>query len=294
MSRILLTGIATLDIINSVDHYPAEDEEMRAVAQRVVRGGNAANSACVLSQLGHEVELLATVAEDPAARLILDDLHRHQVGTRHMAHIPNAATPTSYITLNQSNGSRTIVHYRDLPEVTAQDFSTVPLERFDWFHFEGRNVEQTQKMLKHCRKHRVDQPISIEIEKPREDIAKLFADAEVLLFSRAYVQSQGYAQAKRFLEVAGPQYAQQILVCSWGEQGAWARDRHGRYYHAPACPPARIVDTVGAGDTFNAGIISALLDGKLLPDALEFACQLAGKKIGQTGFSNLIQPQGVL
>ncbi|MGD8712214.1 MAG: carbohydrate kinase, partial [Thiohalophilus sp.] len=40
MSRILTTGIATLDIINQVDHYPAEDEELRAELQSIRCGGN--------------------------------------------------------------------------------------------------------------------------------------------------------------------------------------------------------------------------------------------------------------
>ena len=30
MARVLGIGIATLDIVNLVDHYPVEDEEMRA------------------------------------------------------------------------------------------------------------------------------------------------------------------------------------------------------------------------------------------------------------------------
>ena len=47
MSRILVVGNATLDIIHSVDHYPAEDEELRASTQRRVRGGNAATTAYV-------------------------------------------------------------------------------------------------------------------------------------------------------------------------------------------------------------------------------------------------------
>ena len=49
MSHILTVGIATLDIINLVDHYPAEDEEMRALAQHIECGGNAANTASVLA-----------------------------------------------------------------------------------------------------------------------------------------------------------------------------------------------------------------------------------------------------
>jgi ketohexokinase len=49
-------GIATLDIINVVDTYPAENSEVRALSQQKVRGGNATNSLVVLSQLGYQCQ----------------------------------------------------------------------------------------------------------------------------------------------------------------------------------------------------------------------------------------------
>jgi hypothetical protein len=51
MAKILGIGIAALDIINTVDGYPNEDAEVRAINQRVCRGGNATNTLVVLSQL---------------------------------------------------------------------------------------------------------------------------------------------------------------------------------------------------------------------------------------------------
>jgi ketohexokinase len=47
---------------------------------------------------------------------------------------------------------------------------------------------------------------------------------------------------------------------------------------------------VGAGDTFNAGIILylSLYPNANLQQALQFACQLATKKVAQQGFDNLI------
>jgi ketohexokinase len=44
------------------------------------------------------------------------------------------------------------------------------------------------------------------------------------------------------------------------------------------------VDTLGAGDTFNAGIIDSLCRQPDLTIALNHACQLAGKKCGPVGF----------
>src|SRR3569623_1531043 len=132
MARILGIGTATLDIINRVDGYPAEDSEVRALARRISRGGNCPNTLVVLSQLGLRCDWGGVLAEEPDAARI---------------------TP----------------------------------------------------------------------------------------------------------------------------------DRDGELYHSPAFPPPRVVDTLGAGDTFNAGLIDARVRGLAVREALEQACRLAGRKCGQEG-----------
>ena len=61
--RVLCVGLVCLDIINHCDHYPAEDEELRARHQEWRSGGNAANSVTVLSLLGWQCEYLGTLGK---------------------------------------------------------------------------------------------------------------------------------------------------------------------------------------------------------------------------------------
>lgn len=51
------------------------------------------------------------------------------------------------------------------------------------------------------------------------------------------------------------------LICAWAEEGADAMGPGGELLHADACPPETLVDTLGAGDTFNAAVIFALSGG---------------------------------
>ncbi|MDZ7804730.1 PfkB family carbohydrate kinase [Thiohalophilus sp.] len=292
MSRILCTGIATLDIINQVDHYPAEDEELRATAQFVRHGGNAANSACVMSQFNHQVELLTTLGEDAAGQRICRDLQHYGVNTRRIVTLAQGRTPTSYITLNQGTGSRTIVHYRDLPELRPGDFPLREVERYDWFHFEGRNIESLKTILAQLAAQRIDQPVSIEIEKPRPGIEQLYPYADILLFSRAFARAHDYTCADALFDDLRRHDISAILICAWGDEGAFACDAQGNRYHAPASVPIRVIDTLGAGDTFNAGMILALLEGRPLDSALSTACELAGRKVGQNGLADLNSSEG--
>lgn len=47
------------------------------------------------------------------------------------------------------------------------------------------------------------------------------------------------------------------------------------------------VDSLGAGDTFNAASLAALALGASVPQMLRCACAVAGRKVAQEGLENL-------
>jgi len=284
MAKFLGIGIATLDIINTVDGYPNEDAEVRAINQRVCRGGNATNTLVVLSQLGHRCAWGGVWVDEPDGRRILEDLKCYEIDISPCRIEFQGKVPTSYVMLNQRNGSRTIIHYRNLPEFCFSDFEQIDLSHFDWLHLEGRNVLETARMLARVRQVCPTLPISLEVEKPRLHIEQLFHQVNVLLFSKAFAQGHTKTDnATLFLQKAQELAPHARLVCAWGAKGGYALETDGSLLYSPAHPPPKIVDTLGAGDTFNAGIIDSLCRGQSLATALNHACQLAGKKCGQVG-----------
>lgn len=283
MACVLGVGIATLDIIHRVAEYPAEDSDVRALSQHRCRGGNATNTLVVLSQLGHRCRWAGTLAEEPDAKPILADLQHYQIDTSAAVTLPRGKVPTSYITVSERTASRSIVHYRDLAEYAAADFRRVDLSAVDWLHLEARNVNETVQMLSWAREQRPQLPISVEVEKPRPDVERLFGYATVLLFARAFAATRGFQHAEGFLRAMRPLAPQAVLAAAWGSEGAFGLEPGGDVHHCPAFPPPRVVDTLGAGDTFNAGFIDARLRGETLISSLENANRLAGKKCGLIG-----------
>jgi ketohexokinase len=280
---VLGVGVAVLDLINEVEVYPAEDDEVRALAMRRVRGGNVANSLVVLSQLGHPCRWAGTLGDDPAADLILADLAARHVETHDAVRLAGGATPTSSILLARSSGSRTIVHFRDLRELDAEDFSRVSLDRVAWAHFEGRNPQETACMIRRLREEAPQVPVSVELEKPRPGIEMLLTGPRVLLASRAFARARGFEDAAAFLQDLSERSDAALCVVAWGAQGAAFLARGGHVQRVPAYAPARVVDTLGAGDVFNAGVIHGLLQRLPAAEAVVQAVKLAGLKCGHPG-----------
>lgn len=275
----MCVGVATLDIVNHVERYPEEDSEVRALAQSQRMGGNAANSAVVLAQLGVQAYWVGNLSE--STPIVDQSFARHGVDASLAVRIRGGVMPTSYILLSEANGSRSIVHFRDLPEYSAERFLELDLRSFDWVHFEGRAIDQLVPMLRRAR-GMCGLPVSLEVEKPRDGIEGLFEQADLLLFSRAYAQAQGFADAPALLRSL-PQGL--LATCTWGEQGAWAVDHDGRILHAAATPLDSVVDTLGAGDVFNAAMVYALSGGRSVEQALQAAVDLASSQCAREGLT---------
>lgn len=288
MAKILGIGNVVLDIILQTPYFPNEDEELRASSRRFEVGGNVCNSLYVLQQLGHKTSIMTTLATDTAAKQLLEGIHARQIHADHIQRFIKGQTPTSYVLQSQKTASRTITHFRDLEELSFDYFAKVEIEQYDWLHFEGRNIENLSGMLNIAKTFLTSQPISLEIEKARDNIESLFPLANLLFFSKHYAQQKGFDTAKKLLQNVQPLAPNSQLICSWGDEGAWYLSAGGDIEHQPAITIDHPIDTLGAGDTFNAGVIDALINQQSLAEAVLSASALAARKCQQLGLDHLM------
>lgn len=108
--RILVVGLTCVDIVNYVQKFPVEDSDSRVMKQIWSLGGNAANNVTVLNQLnGGRTTLFSAL---PKADIFLKSLmERSGVSSDQCILREKSETPLSTVIVNESNGTRTIMHY---------------------------------------------------------------------------------------------------------------------------------------------------------------------------------------
>lgn len=154
MKHLILVGACYLDTILSVPFFPTEDSKLRATTLNIRRGGNCPNSIQVLEQLFTEQDAVQPYlvsclpnASSPASRRIAASFGpSSKLDLRHcIYHEAKSEAASSYIIRSLETGSRTLVNYNDLPEMTMEQFETIT-RRFSpdqetWWHFEVSPAE---------------------------------------------------------------------------------------------------------------------------------------------------------
>jgi len=308
MKKILVVGLTCVDIKTVVKQFPVEDSDSRAESQTWTIGGNAANTSRVLVQHPHvKVFLYSGLSSLSQHSFAINELQETSVDISLCA-LHDNLLPTATCILNLQTASRTILcSSNQFPPLRSSHFmQNINYRDYDWIHFEGRDFPDVGEMIQSVINARVASGVSAngfslpvvsaEMEKVKrlDDLEKyVLPYVDILFISKDIARAKGFTTALETVRCVSSNSILRatIVVCAWGEAGAAGaqfRDGKWTYSECGSASCGTVVDTLGAGDTFNAGVIYSLVRGFSCEDAIWYGCQLAGKKCTQMGFDNLI------
>lgn len=282
MADIAVFGTAAADVVVQVPRLPAPGDHLSATSLGWRLGGGSANVGSALVAAGHQVELVGPIGDDAMGDALLAEIKRHGIGTARTFRV-DQPTPRALILLD-SDGERTILGFdrgftEDVYPLTETPAAGDPDAVF---------VETYARY-----------PTAIAEQLPR---AQLFVPppaaavthwpADVLVGSeRQFPAAWGSAPYDAARAIAGPRL--QWVVVTRGSRGA---DAYGpeRSVHVGA-RPARQVDATGAGDAFAAGLMSGLLSGGSIEDAMRVAAEAgaAAVEVFQSVSTSSVEALGV-
>lgn len=242
------------------------------------------NVAVGLSRLGHTPAYCTRLGQDPMGEKILNGLRQNGISTSLVMQAAGELTGFMMKSSTQ-NGDPDIAYYRKgsaASQITPHDIDTLDLSGCQRLHVTGifpavspSALSATKRLI--SRAMALDIPYSFDPNlRPQ-----LWADQKQMvttlnsLAEGAETVLPGIGEGKQLTGRETPEgiadfyHAMGVknAVVKLGAAGAFYSEKDGARGTSPGFPVQKIVDTVGAGDGFAAGVVSALAEGEPLERA---------------------------
>ncbi|USB31802.1 ribokinase [Paenibacillus sp. YPG26] len=277
MVKICVIGSCAVDLVVTSDRRPGAGETVLGESFRIVPGGKGANQAVAAARLGAEVVMIGRVGEDNFGDVILNNLKLNGVNTSHVEAAPNLESGTAHIVLAEGDNSIVVVKgANDLvtPEYIRQKLNVI--QEMDIVLIQQEIPEDTVAYVSHiCTQAGI--PLLLNPAPARE------VDPSVIEHA-AYLTPNEHEAALLFGGLSPAQALRKYpnkLIITEGAQGA--RYYNGREEVLVPAYKVEVVDTTGAGDTFNAAFAVSIAEGKSIFESVRFANRAASLSVAGFG-----------
>ncbi len=234
-------------------------------------GGNAANNSVGASRLGLKSAIVLTLGGDTVGDLIIERLIKERVDTAFVSR--QTASSSNYSTIINYSGERTIFTYHaprsyEFPvrlPATPWVYLTSMGETFKPFynHFlEWLKANPSIKLAFN--------PGTWQMKAGFEGIKEVLSLCHILYVNREEAEKltnfpDSHGKEKELLTLVS-KLGPKISIVTDGPEGSLAFD--GQKFLKCGIYPQEVTERTGAGDAFGSGMISALIKGKPLEEAL--------------------------
>jgi sugar/nucleoside kinase (ribokinase family) len=295
---LVVVGDCNPDILVAGGDVTPEFGQREKLVDRIslAIGGSAAITAVAAARLGLRVALVAAVGDDPVGRFLLGQLSAEGVDVSAMpvrAGVPTGAT----VALSRGQDRAILTATGAMTTLTAADVPAAlvstarHLHVGSYFLVENSLGPGLAELFARARAAGVTTSLDTNWD-PAErwgggQLGGILAQTGVLMPNEAEalrISGTGsLAEAAAALTASGSR-----LAVKRGAGGALCVDGAGGAQHTVVLPPVPAVDTTGAGDCFNAGLITGLLRGLDLPRAAALGCAVAAASTGAMGGTGAI------
>lgn len=285
--KLVVLGSINADHILNLDAFPTPGETVTGHHYQVAFGGKGANQAVAAGRSGADIAFIACTGDDDIGERIRSQLVRDNVDIAPVQTIQDHATGVALIFVN-AEGENVIGIHAGANAALSVDQVEAQKERIAYAQALLMQLESpldsilAAAKIAHQHQTRVvlnPAPASVlsdellalvDIITPNETEAEKLTGVHI-------ENDHDAAKAAHILHEKGIA----IVIITLGSRGVWV-SHEGKGQRIPGFS-VHAIDTIAAGDTFNGALVTALLEGTTLDDAIRFAHAAAAIAVTRKG-----------
>ena len=304
-------GITVIGMINcDIPLYVLPDDLRKVEVVRVAPpkfeiGGDAVNVAMTLAMLGNEVSIIGRIGADPNGENVLKILKKNHIDTSFVIKAEEDVTSTSHHLL-YADGSHNFIYYsttvdhlsaKDIPENFYENSSVLYFGSALTFpQMDNGGIAEVFKKAKQFGVITAMDAALSGNESPEEgkrafdQLQKAFEYTDIFFPSLSEAEYLTGERNPHKIAETFKETGVGLLGIKLGGKGCYVTDFYKEYLFS-AYSGFRVVDTVGAGDSFFGGLLCAVQDNMNFVERIEFASAVAGFNIQKVGANAGIPPK---
>ena len=287
MSKVVVFGSFNVDLMGRTPHFPKAKETVMGSTFKMGPGGKGVNQGVAAHKAGADITMVCKIGNDPFQNIILDTMKELNMNTDYVFKC-DTSTGCALILVDENTGENEIVV---LPgancEFTKEDTDSLEelIKEAEYVLFQLEvNQDANERVINLCQKHNTKAIVNTA---PYNKITDEF-------LSKAYMVTPNEVEAEELsgIHVCDFESASKAarifkdkgvenVVITMGGQGVFISS-DGVEKIVPAFR-VNAIDTTGAGDAFNGGLLAALSKGKDIWEAARFASALAAISVTRLG-----------
>lgn len=285
--KLVVLGSINADHILNIEQFPRPGETVIGKQYKVAFGGKGANQAVAAGRSGADIAFIACVGADDIGERVRQQLASDRIDTQPIEAIADSTTGVALIFVN------------------AEGENVIGIDA-------GANAAVTPDYLARYQQRIIDaEALLMQLESPLDTViaaaqlAKQHQTQVILnpaparelpdeLLATVDMITPNETEAQRLTGIAvnddndAARAAQALhdkgiatVIITLGSRGVWLSE-NGNGKLVPGFK-VKAVDTIAAGDTFNGALVTALLEGKIMADAVRFAHAAAAIAVTRPG-----------
>jgi len=286
---LLVAGEINPDLILSGNVIPEFGQVEKLVDSAALAiGSSSAIFACGAARLGLKTAFIGVCGDDVFGRFMLDEMQKRGVDVSNVIVRPNESTGLSVI-LNQTSDRAILTHLGLIAELGASDITDDLLRRSKHLHVASYFLQtKLQPDLPNLFRRARTLGLTTSLDTNYDPSEKWLGFDELLAVTNVFLPNATEAKsltAAENVDEAANRLGRKVEVAAikLGAEGALGMSPSQRVRVASI--PVKVADTVGAGDSFDAGFIYGYLNGWQVEKSLRLACvcgALSTQKAGGT------------